>query len=404
MPDRLVPVLSLVALVMGAQVMAKAEDYTFRVRFGLTDTEPTAWDGSADVSGGRVASLRSWRPRASDEIGESSWRLSTAPGRKFRYRNWEPEPSFPVPDYLHLPGLILTVEAVGDARVDLQTAGGHLSFRLSEQPPGLRRSFLQGAVVVERAGNYTSVSDQSSHNGFADTVAGESGEFWVAWIGYRNWGNSVFVRRLDDQGRGEIQEVTSGASDAYYVRLASDGRGGVIAVWADQRDGNFDLYGRRFDGESWSVIQRLTDAPQPDIHHALATDSQGAVWLVWQGFREGRSDIFARKLDGGTWSPEARVSLSPADDWHPAIAADSKGGVYVAWETYENNDYDILMRKFSGGAWADVVPVADTRRYEAYPSLTCDSEDRLWAAWNESGLQWGKDTGFLLNRPATQLY
>ena len=384
--------------------MANAAEHTFRVRFGLTDNKPSAWDGSVEVSGGRVTGLRSWRPRSADQIAARSWKLSTAPGIRFRYRNWEPEPSFPVPEYLNLPGLILTVDADGDARVDLKTAGGNLSFRLSDQGPGVRKSYLQGAAVVERAGNYESVSDQSFHNGFADIAAAGSGGYWVAWIGYRDWGNHVFVRRHDGDRFGKIEELTAGPSDAYYVRLARDGLGNVVAVWADQREGNFDLYSRRLHDGSWSPVERLTDAPQPDIHHALATDSEGIVWLVWQGFRGGRSDILARKLDGDTWSSETRVSLSPADDWHPAVAADSTGGVYVAWETYEKNDYDIRMRKFSNGAWADVVPVADTQRYEAYPSLTCDSEDRVWVAWNESGLQWGKDTGFLLNRPATQLY
>ncbi len=395
---------ALAALAACAASVASAELHAFRVRFGLTDREPTAWDGSVTVAGGRLAGLRSWRPRAADEIGETSWKLSTAPGVKFRYRNWEPEPPAPVPAYLNVPGLVLSVESAGDARVDIQTATGNLSFRISDQPPGARRGYLGGAAVVERAASYSSVSDQSYHNGFADIAAEGGGAFWVAWIGYRDWANRVFARRHDGKAWGETHEVTSGPSDAYYVRLALDGQGSPLAVWADRRDGNFDLFASVFDGSSWSRGERLTDAPQPDVHHALAADAAGRVWLVWQGFREGRSDILARTWDGASWSPEARVSLSPADDWHPAVAADSKGAVYVAWETYENDDFDIRMRRHSAGRWSEVEPVADTLRYEAYPSLTCDSEDRLWAAWNESGLQWGKDTGFLLNRPATQLY
>lgn len=393
----------LVVLAVGG-TPAPAAEHAFRVRFGLTDKAPTAWDGSARVSGGRLVGLRSWRPRAADEISPPSWKLATAPGRRFRYRNWEAEPSFPVPEYLNVPGLFLTVEAAGDARVDLETVSGNLSFRLSEQPAGLRRSYLGGAVVVERAANAQSASDPVFHNGFADVAAESGGGYWVAWIGYRDGGNHVFVRRHDGERFGAIQELTSGPADAYYVRLALGSGGTVFAVWSDQRDGNFDLYARRFDGDSWSPPERLTSAPQPDIHQALATDAQGRVWLVWQGFRNGRADILARHWNGEEWSGEERISLSPADDWHPAIATDSRGSVYVAWETYENNDYDIRMRRFAGGDWSEVEAVADTLRYEAYPSLACDAEDRLWAAWNESGLQWGKDTGFLLNRPATQLY
>ncbi len=404
MPLRRFPVILLVGSALLGGAIASGEIHTFRVRFGLTDVRPTSWDGKASVLGGQIASVRSWRPRAADRIEGSSWKLASAPGVKFRYRNWEPEPPYPVPDYLNVPGIIVSIDAESDARVDIETAGGNLSFRLSQQPAGALRSYLQGAVVVERAANHSSVSDESFHNGFADTVAGGNGSFWVAWIGYRDWANHVFARRHDGTGWGEIHEVTTGPSDAYYVRLARDGSGGVLAVWSDQRDGNFDLFARRFDGESWSSVERLTTAPQPDLHHALETDATGTTWLVWQGFRDGRSDILARTWDGEGWSPESRVSLSPSDEWHPAIAADSKGVVYVAWETYENNDFDIRMRRFVGGTWFDVEPVADTLRYEAYPSLACDSEDRLWAAWNESGLQWGKDTGFLLNRPATQLY
>lgn len=381
-----------------------AAEHTFRIRFGLTDVAPTAWDGSARVAGGRLASLRSWRPRRADEVGESSWKLATTPGRKFAYRNWEPEPSAPVPDYLYTPGLILSVEAQGDARVDLETVSGNLSFRLSEQPAGVRRAHLGGAAVVERSANLRSASSSDFHNGFADIVAEPGGSYWAAWIGYRDWANHVFVRRFDGQAFGEIQELTAGPSDAYYVRLARDGHGGVVAVWADQREGNFDLFARRFDGETWSAAEQLTTAPQPDIHQALATDALGRVWLVWQGFREKRSAILARRWEGGAWSEEERVSQSPADNWHPVVAADARGAVYVAWETYENNDYDIRMRKFAAGAWSAVEAVAATARYEAYPSLACDAEGRLWAAWNESGTQWGKDTGFLLNRPATQLY
>ncbi len=395
---------SLLALAFLNGAIASGASHTFRIRFGLTDSLPTSWDGTVSVQGGRVAGLWSWRPRAADRIQDSAWSLSSSPGVKFRYRNWEPEPPSAVPDYLNLPGIILTVGAESDARVDIETAGGNLSFRLSEQPPGVLRSYLQGAVAVERAANHDSVSEQAFHNGFADTAAGGAGSFWVAWIGYRDWANHVFVRRHDGADWGKIHEVTAGPSDAYYVRLARDGRGGILAVWADRRDGNFDLYARRFDGGIWSSVERLTTAPGPDIHQALATDATGRTWLVWQGFRDGRSDILARTWDGQAWSPEVRVSRSPSDEWHPAIAADSKGVVYIAWETYENNNFDIRMRRFVGGTWFEIEPVADTLRYEAYPSLACDTEDRLWAAWNESGLQWGKDTGFLLNRPATQIY
>ena len=378
---------------------------SFRIRFGLTDEEPRPWDGSLKVSGGEAVGLRSWRPRAADKIdGLNSWKLATSQGIKFRYRNWEPEPSTPVPEYVYHPGLIVSLQAKRNAKVSIDTVNGNFSFRLSELPPARRKSFLGGAVSVERAAAAESVSSREHENGFASIAVDDSGARWVAWVGYRDWANRVFIRRFGGNAWGEIKELTEGPGDVYLVKLAADGKGGLWAVWSNQAGENFDLHGRRFDGSSWSGVERLSDAPQPDIHHTLTTDAKGGVWLVWQGFRDSRSEILARRWDGSSWSSEEAVSASPADDWNPAAAADSKGGVWVAWDTYDKGDYDVLMRRRDAAGWSDVIAVADTRRYEAYPSLVCDKEDRVWAAWNESDMQWGKDAGFLVRRPATQLY
>ena len=393
-----------VLLALLASAVPAQQESTFRIRFGLTDTAPSSWDGSIRVSGGEFVSLRSWRPRGADQINGSSWKLATTPGIKFRYRNWEPEPSTPVPEYVYLPGLFLTVSAEGDARVDVETAQGNFSFRVGAARTSHRLEFLGGAAVVERAASYASVSSRGHEAGFADIAADGAGGYWVAWVGYRDWANRVYARHFDGHSWGETVDLSERPSDVYYVRLTRDGAGGVWAVWADRRNENFDLYARRLEGRRWSPVERLTSAPQPDIHHVVTLDSNGQVWVAWQGFRDGRSDILARRHDGVSWSPEQRVSTSANDDWNPAIAADRQGRVWIAWDTYDKGDYDVVMRRFDGSTWSDVIPAADTPRYEAYPSIACDAEGRVWTAWNESDMQWGKDTGFLLNRPATQLY
>ena len=135
------------------QGSAVAKDHAFRIHFGLTDTEPNPRDGFVRASGGLVVALRSWRPRAADEIAAPLWKLSTAPGHEVSVPQLGTAPHSLFPDYLNLPGLILKVESSSDARVDVETAGGNLSFRLSEQPPGVRCANVLGAVIVERAGN-----------------------------------------------------------------------------------------------------------------------------------------------------------------------------------------------------------------------------------------------------------
>lgn len=391
---------------------AQAEQVCFRIRFGLTDSAPRSWNGSVRVSGGAVTMLESWRPRKSDRIAGTTWKLDTTAGRRFNYRAWEPEPSTPVPDYVNIVGLILTIETAADAKIDIATVNGDFSFRLAETAHGGRLSFLDGGATVERAAPPERITSGPAQNDLPDLISDGAGAFWLAWIAYRSGSNAVMARRGKPGSWSEDVLVSAPRGDVYQTRLGRDGDPnspipgdmGVWAVWSHQIDGNFDLYARRFDGAQWARIERLSDAPGPDIHHVTATDSKGRLWLVWQGFRDGRSQILARRFNGVQWSSEERISTSDNDDWNPAVAADSKGGVSIGWDTYDKGNYDIVMRRYDGEAWSDTIPIADSLRYEAYLSLTYDAEDRLWAAWNESDTQWGKDTGLLVRRPATQLY
>lgn len=393
-------------------IVVQAETISYRIRLGLTDKAPRAWDGSVSVSGGAVAGLRSWRPRITDQVEGNSWKIETTQGRKFRYRSWEPEPSIPVPDYVNVVGLILTIESQADAKIDVSTANGDVSFRISEVAQARSVAFLDGAVSVELAASAEQITGGAAQNDLPDLVSDGSGKFWSAWVAYSGGANSVMARQGTPGAWSEPIRLSDSVSDVYQTRVGRDGDPnsklpgdvGVWVVWSNQVAGNFDLYGRRFDGNQWARVERLTEASGPDIHHVMATDSKGQLWLVWQGFRDEQSHILARRFNGVQWSPEERVSTSANDDWNPAIASDSKGTVYVGWDTYDKGNYDILMRRHDGKSWSEVIPVADSLRYEAYLSLTCDNEDRLWAAWNESDMQWGKDTGLLVRRPATQLY
>ena len=145
---------------------AQAETACLRIRFGLTDAAPRSWNGSVRVSGGAVTMLQSWRPRKTDRIEGTAWKLATTEGRKFRYRAWEPEPSTPVPDYVNVAGLILTVETAADAEIDISTVNGDFSFRLSEVARKRMLSFLDGGAVVERAAPPERITSGPAQNDF----------------------------------------------------------------------------------------------------------------------------------------------------------------------------------------------------------------------------------------------
>ena len=62
-------------------------------------------------------------------------------------------------------------------------------------------------------------------------------------------------------------------------------------------------------------------------------------------------------------------------------------------------NYGVRVRSLSGGPKPTLGEVLDAgsvrRSLQAHVSLACDRDGRLWAAWDESGPQWGKDTGYL---------
>jgi hypothetical protein len=82
---------------------------SFRVEFGITDTEPRAWDGSLSATGGEVGAIRLWRDRPGYEVAAISWKLGTT--KPEHQRPWRFLPSRSVLPMI--PGLI--VDAKGSA-------------------------------------------------------------------------------------------------------------------------------------------------------------------------------------------------------------------------------------------------------------------------------------------------
>ncbi len=398
--------LTIAAMAASAQVsLAGGDVASYRIRLGMTDTAEKTWDGAVTVSGGELLQVRDWHPRPENEIvGRNEWRLSSHKMVHFGWRPWEDQHNQTRRDYYWPAGVIVDVRVSPGTRINVRTEQGRFAFNIREIELGKAVSFLNGAALVDRVPSADKLSDAAYENDFVTTLDGRNGEVWTAWVAFKDASNQVLARRFDGSAWGPVETVTERPGDTFLVKLGRDVRGRVWAIWSNQVDGNFDLYGRPFEDGRWGRVERLTQGPGPDVFHNVVTDSDGMLWVVWQSFRDKQSDIYARRYDGEKWGPEMKISSSPADDWEPVIAADSKGGVTVAWDTYDTGDYNIVMRTHHAGVWSEPVAVADSKLYEAHVSLAYDNDDRLWAAYNESGMNWGKDTGYTANVEGTRLY
>ena len=392
---------------MAAGQLRAQETVSVLVRFGLLDSAETRWDGSVSVSAGELLRVADWHPRAENAVDPAgTWRFSTHKGVNYNWRAYENLPDRPVEIYYWTPGVVLDLRAAPGANVSITTAQGDFSFRLSDARLGESLEFLDGAAVVERVPTVEKLSTGEYEDDFVAVLDGSGGRVRTAWVAYRDGANEILTRAHDGTSWEPAETVTEEPGDIHMVKMGRSSDGTVWFVWAQQVDGNFDLYGRSLQEGSWGSTTRLTHAPQPDILPELARSSDGSLWLAWQGFRDGQSDILAKRHDGDGWGAEQVVSRSSANDWEPVVAAGRDGEIYIAWDSYDAGNYDILLRTWDGERWTADGPalIAATPLYEAHVSLAVDAQNRLWAAWNESGLNWGKDTGFLLPVEGTLLY
>ena len=64
-----------------------------------------------------------------------------------------------------------------------------------------------------------------------------------------------------------------------------------------------------------------------------------------------------------------------------------------------------MFRAYRGGRLDPLRRVTSSARFEAQADVAVDPQGRPWIAWNESGVNWGKDQGFLITPPmATPLH
>ncbi len=398
-----------------APAVARAGQVRFRILLGQGDTEPTRWDGSVRVTGGKIRGIEIWRPAADDGAGGQTWKVSS--------HRLPVAPGAAQPGPMVENGVLVTAELLGrGAKFDIQTGHGNFTFTVDQTGFGQPRSFLAGRANVEQVPLTTQITDSLEEQDYP-AVAQSGDTVYIAYVEFTHGDRSLRWPRLiaerpksfeglavptgGDQVRlieyskanrtwSEPAAVSPVRLDVYRTAVAVDGEGRVWVFWSADARGNFDLYARYRKNGLWSDEMRLTQDPGPDLNPVAVTDSTGAVWIAWQGYRRDNFEILVARQRGTGFSKEERVSFSAANDWDPQMAASKNGDVAVVWDTYDKGDYDVYLRRlrWSGRIGMDTpMPIAATQKFEARPSVAYDVEGRIWVAYEEGFPRWGKDFG-----------
>jgi hypothetical protein len=380
---------------------------TLFITLGNNASSVEKWDGSVRVTGGELASLTGWHFSADDAVsGRDSWSATTrrdavAPYADMHYTEMRPGSQPPV--LFHPAGIYATVRASADARVAVHTAQGDFDFALS-QTSDAPLAMLGGRATVVRVPTSEKLTGAEYEDDDPAIAALPDGGVAVAWVAYKDRADRVLLRENHAGAWTAAQEVTPAPVDIFRCSLAVDGSGSLWAFW-NQRDGDtWHLYGRQRSGSGWGAAEKIGGAGT-DTFHRAASGADGTVAVVWSSFRGGQSDIFLRVHGKGGWMPEVKLSESPANDWEPSLAVGPDGTAYAAWDTYDRGNYDVMFRSWRAGTLSPLRRVTASPRFQAHTAVTVDPQGRPWIAWDETGVNWGKDQGFLIPTPfATPLH
>lgn len=428
------------ALLSFLSAHAFAADVGVRIRFGLTDTTNTAWDGKVSVSSGNVERIDGWRFQDSDTVVDaSSWKASTRPLTVRRSNNPKKMAKKKgAATGLADNGIFLVLAGVDDSSVvKIETRQGNFDFRLADIPYGTVIEKLKGAVDIERVAATRPLTSQRDDDDFPAIAVGTNGDTAVAWIAFTPGldrderaralakapddfsylakpagGDRLWLRVQKNGAWSAPVAVTPAGRDLYKCAAAVDGSGRTWVIWSENVSypakplANFEIFAASVTDGKVSQPIKLSEAAGNDVSPVAATDSKGRVWAAWQAARDNVFRIVERhQSTGAAWTAERVVSTQAGNCWAPALAPASDGRMAIAWDTYDKGDYDVWVREFSAeGAPQAARAVANTSDYEARASVAYDREARLWIAYERSGPTWGKDWGALDRESGIGLY
>jgi len=360
-------------------------EFWVKLVFGL-DGRDASWNGSLDVSAGRVIEMAEWCFEERDRIDaeKSSWTIQTGIPAEGRTSFAEPQ-----------RGLLVKVTANRDTEVHVRTGQGDFTFRPMELSASRPLSVAEGRAAVERLGTEQIVARTETDDDFPSLAIDAQGGRHVAWIAYDHTDqrDALLVRSVDEAGSRPEEAAPPGEFSEPHLFAMPDGALRLVYCAADAH-GNWDVYTAQREKDGWRST-RITSAPGNDLHLAADLAGDGTLWIAWQSFRAGNADIFAKYLSNGEWSEDIAVATSPANEWEPSISVDAQGRGWIGYDSYQHGNYDVFLtslRRTRGAVEvARPISVTTSEDFEAHASVLAEGNGRVWIAYDAAGPNWGKD-------------
>lgn len=422
--------------------IAHAEEAALLIQFGLGDKESTVWDGSISITPGEVQTVEGYRFEQKDAVvGKAGWKASTrTPQGAVKGRSNNPKKlgmAKQVGPIFENGVFVKLKDVTPDSVVELTTAPGKVSFKLSDLKHGEVLPLMEGRVAVqETAFTLRQMSKERTDDDFPALAMAADGTGFLVYQSFtpgidrderaKSWptepadlsflnkpagGDQLWLHTR--KGRSWDEEriaVTEPGRDIYKSAVTTDGKGGAWIVWSERVDGNFEIFARHLSGGKLGTAENLSQSDGNDLCPVAATSTRGSVMVAWMSAQKDHFEIRERTLRDGKWGPATPVSANAGNCWNPSISADPRaegsGQFAIAWDTYAKGDYDVWMTVAGaeGGGPYKPMPIATSADYEARTSVAYDHQGWVWVAFEKSGPTWGKDWGAYDSNDGIGLY
>ncbi len=234
-------------------------------------------------------------------------------------------------------------------------------------------------------------------------AADRAGNFFVAWLDFRDGDADVWFQRYDSLGRprGRNERMNTDASLGWQgspaITLAPDGR--TLATWEDRREiGNSDVFGQRFDasGSRMGDNFRVSDSGVRGDQNFSGCHivPNGVALVAWDDRRNGiTGDIYAQfydaegRLRGGNFIVNDD-GIGVANQYQPQVRGDDSGRFVVVWMDGRGRnayDWNIFLQRFdsSGTRLGGNVQVTTDDSIQWSPGLAVAGGGQFVVCWED---------------------
>jgi hypothetical protein len=261
--------------------------------------------------------------------------------------------------------------------------------------PTMAANGVEGAAVPEpvvRAWHAAAAiaQDRTLSNAVPSIAVDARGHAFAVWVHDDGLANTLwFNRYVPGSGWDAADKVrTRLPGHASHPQVAMDDQGDALLVWSQVDQERRTVWASRLvAGLAWGAPARLTADPFTDADSPrIATDSKGGAMAVWRQFDSGvsRNIWSSRHVPGEGWSKAELVGQEGAGTaFDPQIAMDPSGNTFVLWVVPGSKPGSVWVNRYVVGRGWGVPTALDAEGAGDVvdPRLVCNAQGHAMAIW-----------------------